>query len=196
MHLGAKVDADEPESREVMGFVRSEGGLPVAKAAVYMQHQTNFRRYLRRVETDDQGYFQFAGVPGGEPYFVFALPPGDITAMRHYDYFGVPALLREVWRELTLHPHRVTGLVEAASAESVFQLVHVDEGKERVLWSFRAEPSGRFTITNVPHGRYRVQTLPAKRGRVARSLPLEVKDGGSEVFVQWPKASISPFEIF
>ncbi len=117
-------------------------------------------------------------------------------APRSFEYFGIGFPQREVWRELSLHPHRVTGLVEALSAESVLDLVRIDERKERVIWSFRADPPGRFTVANVPHGRYRVQTSPADLGKAARSLPLEVTDGRSEVVVQWPKAVAVGFEIF
>ncbi len=195
VRLWSKLDLDEPDSRQVMGFVRWESGLPVEKAAVFMQNTYNFRKFVRRVETDEQGYFRFFDVPGNEPYFVFAVPPSD-NAMRSFEYFGVGFFQREVWRELTVHPHRVTGLVEAAYPESDLQLVRIDEGKERVLWSFRADPSGRFTVANVPHGRYRVQTSPGDRGKAARSLPLEVTDGRPEVVVQWPKAVRVGLEIF
>jgi len=196
VRLWSKVDLDEPDSRQVVGFVKWESGLPAAKAEVFLQNIYNFRKYVRRVETDDQGFFRFLDVPGNEPYFVFAVPPGDASAIRSFEHFGVGFLQREVWRELTLHPHRVTGLVDAASPESVLQLVRIDEGKERVIWSFCADPSGRFTVANVPHGWYRVQTSPGERGRAARSLPLEVTDGRSEVVVQWPKAVAAGFEIF
>ncbi len=196
VRLWSKVDLDEPDSRQVMGFVKWESGLPVEKAAVFMQNTYNFRKYVRRVETDEHGYFRFMDVPGNEPYFVFALPPGENASMKNFDQFGVPPLLREVWRDLTLHPHRVTGLVAAASNESVLQLVRIDESEERVIWSFRAETSGRFSVANVPHGRYRVRTSPGGQGKDARSLPLEVTDGRSEVVVQWPKAVTVGLEIF
>ena len=83
VYLGTKLELDEPDSRQVMGFVRWESGMPVRKAEVYMQHAGNFRRFLRRVETDESGFFHFAGMPGGEPYFVFALPPGERTHLRN-----------------------------------------------------------------------------------------------------------------
>lgn len=82
VRLWSKVDLDEPDSRQVLGFVKWESGLPVARAAVFMQCSYNFRKYVRRVETDEQGFFRFFDVPGNEPYFVFALPPGDGSAMR------------------------------------------------------------------------------------------------------------------
>ena len=46
------------------------------------------------METDEHGYFRFIAVPGGEPYFVFAVPPGQTAAMRNFDYFGVAAVGR------------------------------------------------------------------------------------------------------
>ena len=44
----AKCDLEEPDSREVMGFVRWESGAPAAKAVVFMQNTYNFRKYVRR----------------------------------------------------------------------------------------------------------------------------------------------------
>ena len=150
-----------------------------------MQNSYNFRKFVRRVETDEHGYFRFSGVPGDEPYFVFALPPGENNAMRHFEYFGVGSGQREVWRDLSLHPHRVTGGLAAADTKSVLQLVSIEREGERVVWMFNADRAGRFKVANVPHGRYRVQT-PGGRGKSARSLPFEVAEGHSEAVVQWP----------
>ncbi len=76
VRLWSNVDLDEPDSRQVMGFVKWESGLPVERAVVFMQNTYNFRKYVRRVETDEHGYFRFLDVPGNEPYFVFTVPPG------------------------------------------------------------------------------------------------------------------------
>jgi len=232
--LWAKVDLDEPDSREVMGFVRWESGVPAAKAAVFMQNSYNFRKFVRRVESDEHGYFRFPDVPGGEPYFVFALPPGENNAMRRFAYFRVGTGQREVWQALQLHPHRVTGdMTDAASAtpvrrgfpgartvaavtvasvrrgsldpagtadrrppaqastaglvmlESPLQLVRIEGKAERVVWTFRAEPSGKFLVANVPHGRYCVQVLGTEGGKAVRCLPFDVGDGGIETTVRW-----------
>ena len=211
VRLWSKVDLDEPDSRQVLGFVKWESELPVVKAAVFMQCSYNFRKYVRRVETDEQGFFRFVDVPGNEPYFVFALPPDDTNAMRSSEYFGVGFLQREVWRELTLHPHRVTGTVppfplagagtmpirrateglrnehtgSAGSGGLTLQLVRVEGQSEPIMWTFRAEPSGRLTVSNVPHGRYRVQVMQGDGKPAVRSLPFDVGDGRSETTVEW-----------
>ena len=93
--LWTKLDLDEPDSRQVMGFVRWENGAPAVKAAVFMQNTYNFRKYMRRVETDEQGYFRFMDVPGDEPYFTFAVPAGETNAVRTFEYFGMGSLQRE-----------------------------------------------------------------------------------------------------
>jgi hypothetical protein len=188
--LWAKVDLDEPDSREVMGFVRWESGLPAARAVVFIQNTYNFRKFVRRAETDEQGFFRFSDVPGDEPYFIFALPPGDDNAVRSLEYFGVASPQREVWRMLTLHPHRVTGnLPDDVSAKTVLQLVVIDRDGERVLWSFHASEGGRFTVANVPRGRYRAHASSGEGsggGKLAHSLPFEVPDGQTETTVRWP----------
>jgi len=183
--LWAKVDLDEPDSREVMGFVRWENGLPAEKAIVIMQNSYNFRKLLKRVETDEHGFFRIADVPSGEPYFVFALPPAQNEAMRNFEHFGVPSRLREVWRELTLHPHQLTGVVADSDPKPSLQLVRINPDGERAIWSFHTDSSGRFTIANVPHGRYRVQRSPDGGGEPNRSLPFEVGDWQSAITVRW-----------
>jgi hypothetical protein len=184
--LWARVDLDEPDSREVMGFVRWEGGAPAEKSVVFMQNTNNFRKFVRRVEADEQGFFRFSEVPGDEPYFIFALPPGDDHAVRSLEYFDIASPQREVWRMLTLHPHRVTGnLPDDVSTKTVLQFVVIDRDGERVLRSFRASEDGRFTVANVPHGRYRVQVAPGEGGKIARSLPFGVGDGQSETTIRW-----------
>ena len=93
--------------------------MPASKAAVFMQNTYNFRKYLRRVDADDQGFFRFVDVPGDEPYFVFATPPGGGPAMREFVHFSVPASIREIWRELTLHPHSISGKALVSRAQKL-----------------------------------------------------------------------------
>jgi hypothetical protein len=111
-----------------------------------------------------------------------------------------------LWRALELHPHRVTGDLPGAatltlrpgvrtapdqssssdSADPALQLVRLVDKTERVLSTFRAETSGKFVVSNVPHGRYRVQVSQQDGGAVIRSLPFDVGDGRSETVVRWP----------
>jgi len=185
--LWAKLDIDEPESREVMGFVRWEGGAPVEKAVVFMQNTYNFRKYVRRVESDVDGYYRFSNVPGNEPYLVFAVPPGQTSAVRNFDYFGVAAFQREIWRDQAVHPHRITGsLADGISPESLLQLVRIDPKGDAIIWSFRADSSGRFAVENVLHGHYRVKVSRRDGETVVRSLAFDVGDGRSDATVQWP----------
>ncbi len=211
--LWAKVDLDEPDSREVKGFVRWETGAPAVKAVVFMQNEYDFRKYVRRVETDEHGYFVFSDVPAREPYFVFALPPGVGDAMRRFDHFGVGYPEREVWRALALSPHRVIGAVPQSAAFSEgtsteptqrvrggpargrstdadilaadVQLVRLDGQGESIVWTVRAADAGRFSISNVFHGRYQVRVWHDGGKTVTRSLPFEVGDGQTETTVRW-----------
>ncbi len=89
IRLWEKLDLEEPDSREVMGFVRWESGALVEKAVVFMQNSYDFRRYVKRVETDEHGFFRFVGATSDEPYFVFAVPPGRAGEMKNHDYFGI-----------------------------------------------------------------------------------------------------------
>ena len=195
-----------------MGLVRWENGAPAPNAVVFMQHAYDFRKYVRRVECDGTGFFRFSGVHGDAPYFLFALPPGNSDAMRLFDHFGVGNLTREVWRELTLHPHRVTGAVPAppeprrastgrtgrlpqkknseSSAAGIhddaeLHLARLENGKERIVWTFRAGSSGKFTVANIPHGRYRVRAVQAAAKTDHYSLALDVGDAQFETAVRW-----------
>ena len=184
--LWDKINLDEPESREVRGFVRWESGVPAAKAAVLMQNTYNFRKFLRRVETDENGYFRFSGVPGDEQYFFFALPPGEENAVRDFRYFAVESTQREVWQTATVHPHRVVGRPPATPPTgATVQLVLVQGNGERTVSSLTPGDGGRFAFANVPHGRYRVQVPSATAGSIARSLPFSVGDGQSDINVRW-----------
>ena len=196
VRVWSKVDLDEPDSREVIGFVKWESGSPAAKAVVFMQCSYNFRRYVRRVEADEQGFFRFSDVPANEPYFLFALPPGDGNAMKTFEHFVVGFVQREVWHELTLHPHRIKGTLQRLSptreedmseppGSHSLLLVRAEGGAEQVVWTIQSEPSGRFTVSNVPHGQYRVQVTRRGARAPAHSLPFEVGDGHDETVVRW-----------
>jgi hypothetical protein len=103
------------------------------------------------------------------------------------DYFGIGTSQREVWRDQVVHPHRITGsLREGVSPVSLLQLVRPDAKGDAIIWSFRAESSGRFVVENVPHGRYRVGVSALNGGRSVHSRPLDVGDGASDAIVGWP----------
>jgi hypothetical protein len=71
-------------------------------------------------------------------------------------------------------------------ASAPLQLVRIEGKTERILWTFRAEPSGKFIVANVPHGRYCVQLSHKDGGTVIQSLPFDVGDGRTETVVRWP----------
>ena len=91
--------------------------------------------------------FHFPDVPGNEPYFLFATPAGLDDSVREFETFRVSSGASEVWRELTVHPHRLAG--EHPSLASLpLQLIRVEAAGERLLWSLmmmmmNAGPMGR-----------------------------------------------------
>ncbi|MBX9719018.1 MAG: carboxypeptidase-like regulatory domain-containing protein, partial [Microbacteriaceae bacterium] len=182
-----QIDRDEPANREAMGFVRWENGAPGAKAVVYMQNLRDFRRYVRRAEANEQGYFRFASVLANEPYLMFAIPAQQKAAMKNLTSTFVEPRNREVWTELVLHPHKVTGRLEG-SGSSPLQLVQLTDGGERVAWTFSTDKEGRFSVENVPHGRYRVQALPCLGASAISSWSFEVTEHSSETVVGWPSS--------
>ena len=181
-----KPDIDGADTREIMGFVRWEGGMPAAKAQVFVQHSGDFRLYLKRVEADENGYFRVPEVPVDQPYFAFAVPAGEKASVREFVYFDVPSSRREVWRDLTLNGHRVIGQIAGINPEIPLQLVRTNQGIDRLSLEFSADALGRFSIANVPHGRYSVQSKPGEGFAKLRSLPFEVVEGRLEVTVRWP----------
>ena len=114
-------------------------------------------------------------------------PPGDTTAIRQFAYFTTPGSLREITRDATLHPHRIAGALGDLDPETTLRLSAIEAGGERIVWSTRADASGRFLVTNVAHGRYRVDALAADQKVVARSEILEIGDGRLEAGVEWSR---------
>jgi Carboxypeptidase regulatory-like domain len=185
--LWSRIDMDQPNNCEVMGAVQWESGAPAAKAAVFMQNTLDFRRFVRRVETNEDGFFRFENVPRNEPYFTFALPPGQTASMRNLHQFAAAGVQREIWRDQTLHPHRVSGSLALASPSGTsLQLIRVDGKAEAPVWGFRADSAGRFTVENVPHGRYRVRVGQVGGQASNSSIAFDVGDGRTESNVEWP----------
>ncbi len=85
--------------------------------------------------------------------------------------------------------HAVRGEIEARSQPpqgGQLQFVRIEGETERVVWTFRAGPSGGFEVADVPHGRYQVQLPKADGGKAVRSLPFNVGDGQPQAIVRWP----------
>lgn len=189
--LGSMVDRELPNSREVMGFVRWDNGKPAQKALVYMQHSQNFRRFLRRVECDEYGYFIITDVPGEEPYFIFALPANDANAVKNFDGLPVASTHREVWHDLTLYAGRILGHVARCKSRCTLRIVSADSDDQRVGWTIETDDTGRFEISNVPRGRYLARRMESVTGRLQDSLPFVVGDD-PQVVIRWGDEVTSP----
>ncbi len=192
--LWSKMEIDEPESRQVMGFVRWENGEPAPKAVVVMQNSYNFRKYLRRVEADEYGFFRFGDVPGNEPYFVFALPPSDQSALKNFQYFAVVPEQRECWRDVTIYSHRIRCELPPGRLKGLVELVRIDPAGEVIVLSAETYRSDRSVISNIPEGIYRVQlSSTGERGerRSLRSMPLKITGGVSEASPRWSETAPS-----
>ena len=142
VRLWSKVDLDELDARQVMGFVKWERGLPAAKAVVFMQNAYDFRKYVRRVEADDRGFFRLTTYRAMSRTLYSRFSAGEGPVMREFVYFGVPTPRRE----LTLHPHVIRGKPREVSPEAVFQLVRPGSAADTIVWTFPAEASGTFSV--------------------------------------------------
>lgn len=176
MRLGEELELDEPLSREVMGVVRWEDGRPVKGAQVFLQDATSFRRFLRKVETDRNGFFQIPNVPGDAVYFAFGLPPKDADAMKQFIYPRIESARRETWLDLNLSPHRVVGRA-AVEPQTRMDLVCEDPGAASASSGRPSRTSrGGFVVSNVPHGRY---VARAAGGRPRRGAPRSRSTSGA-----------------
>jgi hypothetical protein len=190
--LGDQVQLDGPSSREVMGIVRWQNGTAGAGAEIYLQDATDFRRFLQRVEVDQNGFFSIPNVPAA-PYVAFALPPKVQHAMKSFVFPLVDKDPRETWLEFTLWPHRIVGKVPDHGSSERIDLVRQDprEGQERIVWSVSATEDGQFEIANVPQGHYVVRTtgngsgVKGPAGSIT-SLPVVVENEFL-VTVRWPE---------
>jgi hypothetical protein len=190
--LNEQIRLDDPSSREVMGVVRWEDGHAVEGAEVFFQDSTNFRRFLKRVQTDGRGFFRVPGVPGGARYFIFALPPQDKRAMKDLIFLQVESTRREVWVDLMLSPHNVVGRLADLEKGARVELVRKERnGPERVVWTTVPEQGGQFEITNVPHGSYFVRAMSAMYQPVAVSSPFAIERETTAV-VRWPDLRVGP----
>ena len=128
----------------------------------------------RRTNTVISGY----AVPGNEPYFVFAVPPGQKAAMRNMDYFGVAAFSARYRRRPDSAPaphHRNAqrGIPLAAS----LQLVRIDAKAEATVWTFRADSSGRFESKTCRTGDIACRSRRSTAGLPEFARVFEVGDG-------------------
>ena len=174
--FGTQIDLDKSLSREVMGVVCWEDGQPVEDAEVFFQDAVSFRRFIQRAQTDRNGFFRIANVPGNASYFAFARPPKEENAIKVLIFPEVDSSRRETWLDLRLSPHRVIGRFHGGGSDSHLELVSEEpEGRSRVVWSFSPDKDGQFRVANVPHGRYVVRESTG--GVVAKpsSLPCPVE---------------------
>lgn len=152
------IELDDPGSREVMGTVRWEDGRPAPRAIVFLQDTTDFRRYLQRQDTNENGYFTFADVPANGAYVAFAQPANDASAMKNFSYCTLGASPRESWIDLSLSPHRIVGTVPGGGGRRRVELLREEPGREpSVVWSVETDAKQRFEVGNVAHGRYLVR---------------------------------------
>lgn len=206
--LGDRIQLDEPRSREVMGFVRWENGSPAQNAEVFLQDAANFRRFLERVVTNENGFFSISNVPAAQ-YVSFALPPNDENSMKNFIYPYVKETPREVWLDFTLSPHRIVGQRPEVGSSKRLELLREDpevqaclfwpvtsgmipwavpislKGQERVVWAVTPTEGGQFKISNVPHGRYKVRTASEGSAAAITSLPFVI-ERDLVTTVRWP----------
>jgi hypothetical protein len=114
------------------------------------------------------------------------VPPGEEMAARQLIYFQAPSSQKEVWQDLTLNGHRVVGQFPGNVSEVPLQLVRSDPGRDEIIFSFRTDARGSFSIANVPHGHYCVQSTSRGGTASIRSLPIEVVEGRIEENTRWP----------
>src|SRR5262249_35453248 len=182
--FGGPIELEKRFSREVMGVVRWENGHAGEESVVILQDATNFRRLLKRVVADKNGFFSIPDVPAGR-YVAFALPPKEEQAMKQFVYPVVAKEPRETWLDFTLSPHRVVGRVPAVgSSESVDLILLGPKGEEAIVWTVVPTEEGKFEIANVPHGRYLVR---ARGGAAGHSSHPFVVESDLVVTVRWPK---------
>ncbi len=181
----SRIEVDEPLSREVMGIVRWENGLPAEGAEVFLQDAANFRRFLQRAVADRSGYFRIPNVPGGARYVAFAMPPKVGHAIKHYVYLHIDQAQRETWLDFSLSPHHIVGQFASGESKRQIQLIREDPGgQKRLVWSVASTKEGQFEFANVLHGRYVVHAVGEGSLGSRASVPFVV-EADEKVVVRW-----------
>jgi hypothetical protein len=148
-----RIDAENPGSRILHGWVRWAEGLPVKGAEVYCQDAVSFRRYLRREESDPCGYFRFRGIAPGARYVVFAVPPQHAEAVRDFHQVEVHVEERETFVELVIHRLEIRG---RTSPNQPLRLDRLGSEGWDPVWRTSSDEQGKYSLTYLAPGAYRL----------------------------------------
>lgn len=157
VHLSSldEIQPRDRRSRILHGWVRSEAGLPVAKAAVWAQDTRSFRYFVERQETDSSGYFRFASLEPGASYSVFAQPPDESDALKEFKVVTSRPDAREELVELQIFRLAIQAKAPASGMVRL-ERKRADSDEYEVVAELRAKDDGAVRFRNVAFGTYRV----------------------------------------
>ncbi|MBL8695230.1 MAG: carboxypeptidase regulatory-like domain-containing protein [Planctomycetes bacterium] len=157
VHLSSadEIQLRNRRSRILHGWVRSEAGLPVAKAAVWAQDTRSFRYFVERQETDSSGYFRFASLEPGASYTIFAQPPDESDALKDFKVVTSRPEAREELVELQIFRLAIQA---NAPAGAMVRLERKRGGSEEyeTVAEVPAKDDGAVRFRNVAYGTYRI----------------------------------------
>lgn len=181
--LRERIDFEDDKDFEIQGVVTWPGGEPAVKAKVVVQDIQNFRRFLKKATTDENGFFRVPNVYPDRTYVMFALPADATNAVRNFSSKTVVAGNRESWVELSLHNNTLSGTSPQGGEKEPLELVQkYPDGKERSLWKFSTKQGGRFSLSNIRQGNYVIRS----RGSINfRSRVVNVEDDQPPAKVVW-----------
>ncbi|MEW6744614.1 MAG: carboxypeptidase-like regulatory domain-containing protein [Planctomycetota bacterium] len=139
---------------DIYGFVTGPGGLAVHRAQVTGQSLDPERWYLKRVETDEQGFYRLDGTPQGASFALFARGFNDEHAIKNF-HFITASEEQGTRLDLVLHQGAVS-VTGAEEDEEIRLFTEPSPGEEELLWTCAADEHGCARMNNVPHGAYRV----------------------------------------
>ena len=121
-----------------------------------MQDARDFRRFLRRVTTNEYGFYRFESVPGNTIYFIFATPDEAESPIRNFEYFKIEKDEREIIKNLEVFRSSiVTDMPESEYSELQLRRLNNSSDKQgRIVWWQKTENLKTIEINNLPTADY------------------------------------------
>ena len=155
----------EEETGRVVGFILNP---PNEKTSVVMQDSESFRRFVRQVEAEKSGFFEFRNVPRKRPYFLFYTIDGH-TAVRNVKTFLFSGCEEQISWE---HSARKLLIKSEFSHEFDFVLEELELNNWHEILSLECNMP-ETTILNIPSKPLRFTIRIPDHPDIVNEFPLE-----------------------
>jgi hypothetical protein len=147
-----EVWSEDDEKGHILGYVDLPRSEVPKEYAVIIQDQLSFRKYLKRVELDEQGFFSFRDVPLDRHYFSFCQKSDqEIKQNRKTNHFAF-LNSKEMWIDMEFSNNQLDLTGQLRDGETVVG-THLSEEGATVEIFEQDSLEKDFQITNLPVGK-------------------------------------------